>query len=183
MALGAPADLLIRTVQAMSDEIRHTQIGCGIIQALSGNEFALGPIDIAGSLEGSESLEQIVRLCVREGIIGETLAALELCVSLDSIQLAPVRANIQSVAQDEAKHAELAYAFVSWVLSKWPDLWSVVEEEINAWQYHGDSSIEGIARWGIHSGAERAKIQQDGMQHLVLPLVANLHPSIKLNHN
>src|SRR5262249_38065314 len=76
-ALGAPADLVSRAISAMEDETRHARLGFGLVEALSGAPVRPGALRVDGALDGGTTLESALRTTVREGVVGETLAALE----------------------------------------------------------------------------------------------------------
>jgi hypothetical protein len=60
----------------------------------------------------------VARAALVEGCIGETLAAV---VALEQAQHAsdgPIRAALLEVAEDETRHAELAFRFVVWALAR-----------------------------------------------------------------
>jgi hypothetical protein len=117
LALGAPPDLVERTQEAIGDEALHARLAFGLASAYGGEPAGPGPLDIAGALT-SESLEQIVHLVVVEGCIGETIAAVRAAEAVALATDATVRAVLQQIAADETRHAELAWSFVAWALSK-----------------------------------------------------------------
>ena len=73
-----------------------------------------------GALE-ARSLAGIVETAVLEGCIGETVAALEAAEALAFATDESVRAALSRVAEDEARHAELAYRFVRWAFEVSPE--------------------------------------------------------------
>lgn len=61
-------------------------------------------------------LASIAAATVIEGCIGETLAAALASAQLDQASDPEVRAALQRIADDEARHAELAWRTVTWAL-------------------------------------------------------------------
>src|SRR5436190_13763000 len=59
----------------------------------------------------------MIETVVREGCIGETVAALEAREALARASDPAVRAVLARIARDEARHAELAWRTVAWALS------------------------------------------------------------------
>lgn len=177
LALGAPSHLLTETAAAMQDEIRHARFGFGVVAALGP---AIGPqaLAIDGALDGDQSLESVLRLCVREGMIGETLAALELMASADLTPLPRLKKELASIGADEARHAQLAYAFAAWALSSDPPLIDAIDEEIAAWDCSPTATPEGLERWGIIRAADRHAIHRTGFDGVVRPLVEQLRSSL-----
>jgi hypothetical protein len=55
---------------------------------------------------------------VREGCIGESAAALLLGERARLAEVPIVREKLQRIAEDEARHAELAWRFVAWALGQ-----------------------------------------------------------------
>jgi hypothetical protein len=174
LGLGAPSRLVARATAAMEDEIRHARFGFGLVQAIAGEPTGPATLAIGGSLDGDCTLEGVLRLTVREGMIGETLAALEVRASADLASLPFMRANLASIADDESRHAELAYAFAAWAVEQDPALAAIVEEEVRAWQPERCPVLEGLARWGILDRAARDVVRREGFEAVVLPLVQQL---------
>jgi len=117
LSLGAPADLVEACTQALSDETAHALLCFDLASAYAGRAIGPGPLDVSGSLLGS-SLADIVDLVIAEGCFGETSAALE---ALESAEIATdpvVAAAYAQIAQDEQRHAELAFRFVRWALER-----------------------------------------------------------------
>ncbi|HWP06133.1 MAG TPA: ferritin-like domain-containing protein [Polyangiaceae bacterium] len=115
MVVGAPAWLLERAQAAIGDEIRHARACFELATRYAGE--ALGP----GALETGEPgralrLEDIAAAAVREGCVGETLAALQAEAQLESALDPRVRHALAGIARDEADHAELSWAFVRWAI-------------------------------------------------------------------
>ena len=177
LGLGAPSHLLAQTTAAMQDEIRHARFGFGVLASLGS---ATGPQALAvdGALDGEPSLDRVLRLCVREGMIGETLAALELMASADLTSLPRFKERLTSIAADEARHAQLAYAFAAWAVQRDPSLMDVIDEEIAAWQCGSAPTAEGLELWGIIGAADRRAIQRDGFEWVVRPLVEQLGATV-----
>jgi hypothetical protein len=113
LALGAPADLVEQSNQALADELQHTELAFALASAYGGGAVGPGPLAIDGSLE-EQSLEAIVRLVVVEGCIGETVAALEAREAAAHAMDPVVRAALERIADDEAGHAALAWRTLRW---------------------------------------------------------------------
>jgi hypothetical protein len=117
LSLGAPADLVEACTQALADETAHTQLCFGIASAYAGRAVGPGPLDITGSLDVS-SLEDIVDLVIAEGCFGETSAALDALEAAETASDPVIRAAYEQIAADEQRHAELAFRFVRWALTR-----------------------------------------------------------------
>lgn len=116
MRLGAPPELLRDSHLAGLDEIEHARIAFSIAEQLSG--VALGP-DILplGELD-AHSLRDAVSAAIVEGCIGETLAAAVLAEQARQCSDPSIAASLNRIAEDELRHAELAWRFVAWSIER-----------------------------------------------------------------
>lgn len=119
LSLGAPPELVEACTAALADETAHTKLCFGIASAYAGHAIGPGPLDITGSLDVT-SLTDIVDLVMAEGCFGETSAALEALEAADDAADPVIRAAYRQIAEDEQRHAELAFRFVRWALERDP---------------------------------------------------------------
>jgi hypothetical protein len=117
LSLGAPAELLELTSQAMADEIHHARLCFGLAERYGGVARGPGALAVEGSLDPS-SLVEIVELAILEGCIGETVAALEAAEAASYATDPVVKEALLRISRDEARHAELAWRFVRWALDR-----------------------------------------------------------------
>ena len=117
LAAGAPAELVSAAQQAALDEISHARLCFSLAERFDGKRLGPGPMDLAG-VQLSQGLLEAVTLAVREGCVGETIASL-LATEQQRRATDPVAAiALEKIAEDEARHAELAWRFVAWALSQ-----------------------------------------------------------------
>jgi hypothetical protein len=121
LSLGAPAELIERTNQALVDEARHARMCFGLASRYRGRPVGPGQLDLHGALV-EQSLFQIVELAIIEGCVGETVAALEAAEAAAHCMDEQVKAVLVQIADDESSHAELAWRFVDWALGQDPTL-------------------------------------------------------------
>jgi hypothetical protein len=180
LALGAPSELVSRSVRAMADETRHARLGFGLVRALSGRDVTVAELPMDAALDGEVTLESVLRLAVREGIMGETFAALEVRHAVDHAELPWLKAALAAIADDEARHAELAFVFAAWAQARSPELASVVTEEIaecdspplpTALSSLSRREARGLARWGVLDEKQRRAVRERALTQVVLPLV------------
>ncbi|WP_438016012.1 hypothetical protein WMF18_34975 [Sorangium sp. So ce315] len=114
MAVGAPPALLEAAHRAAIDEVRHARIALAVASAYAGEPVGVGPLPLHGALDDVGSLESLTLATVVEGCVGETLSAIEAEVAARAAEAPAVRMALQAIARDEARHAELAWAFVRW---------------------------------------------------------------------
>jgi hypothetical protein len=69
-----------------------------------------------GRVEVDSSLASVAARAAREGCIGETLAAVQAAEQLARAEDPAVRAVLAVIAEDEARHAELAWRTVAWAV-------------------------------------------------------------------
>lgn len=117
MSLGAPAELIELTTAAMADETKHAKACFALASHYAGG--ALGParLPVERSLDES-SLREIVINTIREGCVGETVAAIEAREAAEHVTDPALRALLLTISADETRHAELAYRFVQWALTQ-----------------------------------------------------------------
>jgi hypothetical protein len=117
LALGAPADLVLDAQRATADEVEHARLCFALASRYAGEMLGPGPLGIDGA-ELTSSLVECAASAVREGCVGETLAALQASEQLARAADPRVRAALARIADDEARHAELAWRFVRWAIER-----------------------------------------------------------------
>jgi hypothetical protein len=176
LAFGAPSELVAETVSAIEDERQHAQI-CFALASEYGDQ-AIGPagLDVEGALE-APSLARSLATAVREGCIGETVAALE-AAELASHASDPVLVKVlERIAADERRHSELAWKFAHWAVCQKPALASVLERELGLVRAELESYVPGtqsphaqeLARAGVLPESLRAAVRDAGLRQIVEP--------------
>ncbi len=116
-AHGAPAELLLAAQAAAADEVRHARDCFSLAAAYGGEAVAPGPIEFPGGrVEIAPDLETLVADVVREGCIGETLAAVQAAEQLVGTRDRATAEVLARVVEDESRHAELAWRTVRWAV-------------------------------------------------------------------
>lgn len=174
LALGAPSSLVSLATSAMEDETRHARIGFGLVCALSGEPIRPGVLTIDGAITSQTTLADVLRLTVREGILGETLAALEARRAADVVESPWLKEQLVRVADDESRHAALAFRFAQWALDQDRTLIQVVESEVEAWQPRCARVRGGLESWGVSDSEARQSMYQAGLEMVIRPLVQQL---------
>lgn len=116
MAVGAPADLVAAAHEAALDEVRHAKLGFALASAYAGHDLAPGAFPFGGSVEVDTDLARVAARTAAEGCIGETLAALLAEEQREQATDPRVRAVLDEIAKDEARHAALAWRAVAWAI-------------------------------------------------------------------
>lgn len=117
LALGAPSDLVEETARAMADETRHARLCFGLAEQYGLPAAAPGKLDVTGAL-GDIDLLDVVEMVTLEGCIGESGAALEAAWAAEAALEPVVREALAGIAEDEGRHAALAFRFVAWAAQK-----------------------------------------------------------------
>lgn len=109
-ACGAPAELQARALAAADDELRHAVDAAHMATLLTGAPVALDPPARSRrrALGGRDGLERLVGESWSDGCLGEGTAAHEARLEADTAP-SPVRPVLRRVAEDEQRHAELAW--------------------------------------------------------------------------
>jgi hypothetical protein len=116
LAAGAPPELVAGAHHAALDEIRHARLCFALASAYAGEEIAPGPFPLDRAVRIEAGLAALVASTVREGCVGETVAAVMASEQRAAAQDPAVRAALATIAEDEARHAELAWRIVAWAV-------------------------------------------------------------------
>jgi len=179
LSLGAPAELVRDTQLALGDEIAHTQLCFGLAASYAGSKVTAGPLALDGALQ-ARTRPEIVRTAFLEACIGETLAAVEARLALESTCEEHARRALERIAADEARHAELGWRFVKWALETFEpaearelasELSSVLQEELarvpTAPAVRERDAV--LAAHGVTSPFTRWHARQLALHELVVP--------------
>jgi hypothetical protein len=131
LQLGAPPDLLHRTQRAMRDEIVHAELCFGLANGYAAEPLGPGALQVAGALAADADLEALVLSILREGCLGETVAAMIASEASERCQDPVVRKVLNKIVRDESDHAELAWRFVAWMLERHPELRTPVARAVD----------------------------------------------------
>ncbi len=118
MGLGAPPELVLEAQRAIVDEVAHARTCFALASAYAGHPVGPGALSVDGALDGPLTLASAAVAAVREGCIGETLAAHQAAVAATRAQESVIIHALNRIAQDEARHAELAWRFVAWAIEQ-----------------------------------------------------------------
>lgn len=198
MHLGAPLDLLEACQGAMHDETEHARACFAIATRMLGRPVGPGKLALDGAL-AETSLVDIVRLTIREGCVGETMAAIEAAEAASVCEEPFIRATLVQIQADELRHAELAWRFVQWALAQTtraPEraaLEAVVRAEFAAVlaelgeaaapaPFCAPDEIVG-ERYGVLSAATRLRVRRLALREVIAPcvepLLASVSPCLK----
>ncbi len=126
MKLGAPPDLLLEAIRAMEDEVHHARLCFGVAARLTGTPASPGELDLSNVLAPADDPVAIVEAAILEGCVNETISARYVGVALERATDPGICRVLARITEDEARHAELAWRFVEWILIKDPTLSTTV---------------------------------------------------------
>lgn len=116
MAVGAPTELLRDVHHAALDEVKHAESAWELAQHFGGERVEPGPFPFAAPVTVDVTLAELARAAAREGCLGETLGA-HLAAAAAALATEPaVKAVLESIAAEEARHAVLSYRVVLWAV-------------------------------------------------------------------
>lgn len=115
LGLGAPPDLVEGSQRASLDEIEHARACFALASRYSGEPVGPGPVAIEGSLTAVDLADAAVS-AVREGCVGETMAAALAAEQLSVTEDGEARSALARIVRDEEAHAELSWRFVRWAI-------------------------------------------------------------------
>jgi hypothetical protein len=111
---GAPASLLRACRRAAADEARHAEAMAGLLRRRGERPRRLAP----RRAHDFTSLEVLARHNEREGVVGETWAALLAAHQAEHAADASVRRAMRAIAREELEHAALSFRIARWARSR-----------------------------------------------------------------
>lgn len=176
MAVAAPPDLLHDAHRAAIDEVKHARMCFALASAYAGEPLGPGALPLEGDILGSLDLTSIVLATVHEGCIGETLASLEAATVFEIAQEPAVKDVLSHIAEDEGRHAELAWRFVKWALPRGGDelrrvIRRAFDEAIGAAPPPMDDDDESrlLAHHGRLTSRGRLRCRREGLLEIIGP--------------
>ena len=177
LSLGAPPELVALAHRAMGDETEHARTCFGLASAYAGRPVGPGPLRIDGALGADQDMESVLRLTVREGCIGETVAAIEAEEASAHTSDPKLGAVLAGIAGDERRHAELAWRFARWALTQADGaLDHVIEEELAVARHEArgmrpapDRLGEALRAHGVLDEPLRAELRRQALDQVVGP--------------
>jgi hypothetical protein len=116
MALAAPPALIAETQRASLDEVEHARLCFALASRCGG--VALGPGPLPAVAPRPAELVHLACDTFLEGCVGETIAALAAARAARGCDDPTVAGVLRQIADDEARHAALAWATVAWAFER-----------------------------------------------------------------
>jgi hypothetical protein len=124
LRFGAPPHLLLASQVAGADEVRHAQDSFGLAarfgEKADGVHVGYFPIE---RVDLTPTLTAMTNRTFEEGCNGESAAVVRIAYTLRFVhEASPVRAVLQQLLAEEARHAALAWSTVRWALGQGAEL-------------------------------------------------------------
>jgi hypothetical protein len=171
LAVGAPPDLVRDAQAAMSDETDHTLLCFALASAYAGRSIGPGRLSLTSALDAQDD-RMILITTIREGCIGETLAAIEAAEAAAHAEDPAVRAVLAQIAVDEERHALLAWRYVAWAIAGSPELAAVASAELEAALAEPIATgarDDAMLAHGVTGDARAAEIRRQAMASVIGP--------------
>ena len=136
LAVGAPADLVERALRAALDEVAHARACFALASAYAGTALSAGVLPEAAvstwrSGARGVLLDELARESFLDGCVGEETAA---AIARDAASLASdpcVVRVLRKVADDESRHAALAWDIVVFCIERSPSALTAIRDALS----------------------------------------------------
>lgn len=180
LAVGAPPQLVEASLRAGLDEVAHARATFRLASRYAGAPVGPGPLPLHGPVLGDLSLAALAAATVTEGCVNETIGALEAAEAAAGCEDAEVRDVLNRIAEEEARHGELAWAFVRWALGVGGDdvrravgaAFEIAEAALQVPAPAADPDAVELRRQGLLTERERHEIRLRGLREIVRPAAA-----------
>ncbi|MEP7124002.1 MAG: ferritin-like domain-containing protein [Byssovorax sp.] len=174
LAVGAPPGLVIDAQAAILDESEHAKACFALASAYGGSAVGPGSISLRGALDEPDE-RSILMLVIREGCIGETIAALEAAEAREHAEDPVIQAALEKIARDEGRHAELAWRYAAWAIGRGGEalraaareaLFDALDEVAVTVRDAGD---DALLNHGVLGERRRAEIRRQALDRAIGP--------------
>jgi hypothetical protein len=188
LALGAPPSLLADTRAALADEIGHARLAFGLASAYAGAKVGPGALAVDTCLATASDRRAILEGLIVEACVGETLAAIEAQEAALQARDPVVARTLQTIADDELRHARLGWRALAWMLERADDsgelrrfamrtLDAAIAMVGQAAPSFGRSS--SLREHGVLDDALRADVRRAALASVIRPCAAALEQSFE----
>lgn len=175
---GAPAPLIEAAHRAALDEVNHARRCFDLARAYGRRDVDAGPMDLGSAVPVSSDLCDVARRTVREGCVGETLAAV-LASEQAAVATDPnARETLELIAADEGRHAELAWRAVTWLIDRGGEPVREAVREAFASALAAEVEVDpqplAVPGHGLLGSAEEEAIIATAQRQIIGPLATQL---------
>jgi len=116
LSVGAPSELVLASQRAGMEEVLHARFALSVASAYAGMHLSPGKFPLPNTLPLSSSLYELALSTGEEGCLEETLSAVDVAVRAAAAEETCLSKGLSLIADDEGRHAALAWATVAWTL-------------------------------------------------------------------
>jgi hypothetical protein len=177
LAHGAPPELVAATHAAAMDEVEHARLAYALASTYGAASSGPGSLVVPASI--ATSLADLAVETFVDGCAGEATAALVLREAADAAEDPAVRTILARMAEDEERHAELAWRTVAWALASGGEpvlrALSAAVATLRCEPASGDvAGDDPLARHGALGPAAQRALRRRSIAEVVLPCAASL---------
>ena len=121
-AVGAPDALIAAALDAADDEVRHAELCARAAGGLALAGLPAGTANPRFTQRSPHALAILAREAWLEGCLNEGAAAREAAYASSETTTVSTRTMLAAIATDEARHAQLAWDVLAWILALRPEL-------------------------------------------------------------
>lgn len=172
LGIGAPSELVSAAHAAAQDEIRHANALFELASAAGGSPVSPGPLALPHVTQ--TSMARLIQETVIDGCFGEALGAAEARFAAARCELPAVRTLLETIADDEARHAGFAFRLLRYLLAQGgPDARLHLEVAVGMLGDLRDerSAGDGLERYGVLGPGSRAALRAITFRDVVSPLL------------
>jgi hypothetical protein len=176
LAVGAPPDLVLASQSAIADATEHARLAFALASAYACRDIGPGTLAIEGSLDRFD-VDGLVAMLVREGCLGETLAAVEALEGAACARDPVVRDVLARIADDETRHAGLAWRTLAWLIAQGRVDRSRVCTHLMTAISEATALIDAeddLSAFGVIGGARRSELVDHAIAQIVYPFAEAL---------
>lgn len=179
LRLGAPPQLVLAASRALEDEIEHARICFVVARDLNGTAASPGPLALPECRRPREA-GAILEAAVIEGCIEEVISAECARVACERAEDPHVRKVMARISQDEARHAELSWRIVEWMLERQPELRATANAafargvEVNDKRGGAEDEADMPETYGCLRGETRRRVRQQTIDQIIGPRARQL---------
>lgn len=188
IAIGAPPHLLRATHQAAVDEIEHAEMTFAVASVYSGTHWGPAAFTEATKLGAKGDVIALALATFVDGCIEETVAATAARAAASRTADATIRSVQEKIAEDETRHAELAWSILAWLCRReGPTLHDALRRAVEDCRSHAPIAQDcGDCDLNVHGmlcDHEQAKVRRHVIDEVVLPCADALLAEISKTAN
>ena len=182
LSFGAPSELVELAQRAALDEVEHARACFALAQRHDGIARGPAPLPLA-DVRPAATLRASVRSAFLEGCVGETQAAALAQAACARAGDPEVRRALERIAEDETRHAELAWRYVAWALRQDATLAGELQDALAAVrgtqpacppEHEPAATRAALHAAGRLTEAERAELARSVLSEVIAPCSAAL---------